>query len=102
MSLTAPEMHYGLALTLNHEDKHRSRGQHGSLLGYAGAMYEFPDDSLTVIVLTNTENQNAYAIARALARAVLKLPELPAPAVAPAPRVLADEPVSAVQRAQIT
>ena len=32
MSPTDPEMHYGLALTLNHEDKHRSRGQHGSLL----------------------------------------------------------------------
>ncbi len=102
MSPTDPDMHYGLAMTLNHEDNHRSRGQHGSLLGYAGAMYEFPDDSLTVIVLTNTENQNAYAIARALARAVLNLPELPAPPVAPAPRVLADEPVSAEQRAQIT
>ncbi len=102
MSPTDPEMHYGLAMTLNHEDNHRSRGQHGSLLGYAGAMYEFPDDSLTVIVLTNTENQNAYAIARALSRAVLKLPELPAAPAAPAPRILADEPVSAAQRAQIS
>ena len=102
MSPTDPEMHYGLAMTLNHEDKHRSRGQHGSLLGYAGAMYEFPDDQLTVIVLTNTENQNAYAIARALARAVLGLPELPAPPAPSAPRVLADEPVAATARAQLT
>lgn len=100
MSPADPEMHYGLALTLNHEDQHRSRGQHGSLLGYAGAMYEFPDDQLTVIVLTNTENQNAYAIARALARAELKLPALALPA-APAPRVLADQPVSAALRAQL-
>jgi hypothetical protein len=53
-------------------------------------------------VLTNTENQNAYEIARALARAMLKLPELPAAPAAPPPRVLADEPVSPAQRAQIS
>jgi len=100
MSPTDSAMHYGLALTLNHEDKHRSRGQHGSLLGYAGAMYEFPDDQLTVVVLTNTENQNAYAIARALSRAVLGLPELPAPP-AQVSRTLVDEPVSAAERAQL-
>ena len=94
-------MHYGLALTLNHEDKHRSRGQHGSLLGYAGSMYEFPDDQLTVIVLTNTENQNAYAIGRALARAVLGLPELPAPRAPAAEKVLADEPMTPAERAQV-
>jgi hypothetical protein len=64
-------------------------------------MYEFPDDQLTVIVLTNTENQNAYAIARALARAALKLPELPTPPPARAPRVLVDEQVAAISRAQL-
>jgi D-alanyl-D-alanine carboxypeptidase len=100
MSPTDPEMHYGLALTLNHEDKHRSRGQHGSLLGYAGAMYEFPEDQLTVIVLTNTENQNAYAIARALARAELGLPELPVAPVRPN-RVLTDEAMAPIARAQL-
>ncbi len=101
MSLTDPEMHYGLALTLNHEDRHRSRGQHGSLLGYAGALYEFPEDQLTVVVLTNTESQNAYSIARALARAVLKLSDLPIAPAGPPPRVLADEPVTQAARAQL-
>jgi len=101
MSATDSAMHYGLALTLNHEDAHRSRGQHGSLLGYAGAMYEFPDDRLLVVVLTNTENQNAYAIARGLSRAVLNLAELPAPPASPAPRVLADAPMAAAERARI-
>jgi hypothetical protein len=48
MSAQDPEMRYGLALTLNHEDAHRSRGQHGSLLGYSGCLYEFPEDRLTV------------------------------------------------------
>jgi D-alanyl-D-alanine carboxypeptidase len=102
MSAQDPEMHYGLALTLNHEDDHRSRGQHGSLLGYSGCLYEFPEDQLTVVVLTNTEGQNAYAIARALSRAVLGLPELPKP---PEPRpatMLADKPVSAAEIRQLT
>ena len=102
MSPTDLEMHFGLAMTLNHEDNHRSRGQHGSLLGYAAAMYEFPDDQLMVIVLTNTENQNAYAIARALARAALKLPELSAPPAPRPARVLTDETVPASARAQLT
>ena len=101
MSPSDSAMHYGLALTLNHEDAHRSVGQHGSLLGYAGAMYEFPDDKLTIVVLTNTENQNAYAIARAVARGALGLKELPAPPAAPPPRILADEAVSAAERAQL-
>jgi D-alanyl-D-alanine carboxypeptidase len=92
---------YGLALTLNHEDNHRSRGQHGSLLGYAGSMYEFPDDHLTVIVLTNTESQNAYAIGRALARAVLGLAPLPAPRAQAAPRSLADAALAPAEREQV-
>jgi hypothetical protein len=83
MNAQDPKMHYGLALTLNHEDEHRSIGQHGSLLGFSGSMYEFPADQLTIVVLTNTEGQNAYAISRALARAILGLPELSRP---PAPR----------------
>jgi D-alanyl-D-alanine carboxypeptidase len=102
MNATDPMAQYGLALTLNHEDNHRSRGQHGSLLGYAGSMYEFPDDQLTVIVLTNTESQNAYAIGRALARAVLGLTALPAPRPPAPPRTLADVPLSPSERAQVS
>ena len=102
MNASDPMAQYGLALTLNHEDNHRSRGQHGSLLGYAGSMYEFPDDQLTVIVLTNTESQNAYAIGRALARAVLGLPALPAPRPPAPARTLADVSLSTSDRAQLS
>jgi D-alanyl-D-alanine carboxypeptidase len=101
MSAQDPDMRYGLALTLNHEDDHRSRGQHGSLLGYSGCMYEFPADQLTVVVLTNTEGQNAYAIARALARAELGLPELPKPPDPPPAKALKDQPVSTARMQQI-
>jgi CubicO group peptidase (beta-lactamase class C family) len=101
MSAQDPKMHYGLALTLNHEDDHRSVGQHGSLLGYSGCLYDFPDDQLTVVVLTNTEGQNAYAIGRALARAALNLPELPKPA-SQQDSPLAGDPVSALEGKQFT
>jgi D-alanyl-D-alanine carboxypeptidase len=102
MSAADPKMHYGLALTLNHEDDHRSVGQHGSLMGYSGCLYDFPDDQLTVVVLTNTEGQNAYAIGRALARAALGLPELPKPPDAKPATPLADKPVSAAEIKQLT
>ncbi|HMG23811.1 MAG TPA: serine hydrolase domain-containing protein [Kofleriaceae bacterium] len=101
MSARDPKAAYGFAMILNSEDDHRRIGQHGSLLGYSGSLYDFPEDKLTVVVLTNTEGQNAYAITRALARAALGLPALPAPPPPAAPRALADEPVSAAERGQL-
>jgi D-alanyl-D-alanine carboxypeptidase len=100
MSPSDPQAQYGFAMILNHEDDHRRIGQHGSLLGYSGSLYDFPEDHLTVIVLTNTEDQNAYAITRALARAALGLPELPAPKTTSDP-VISDLPVSAAERSQL-
>src|SRR5262249_45784545 len=102
MSAQDPDMHYGLALTLNHEGDHRSRGQHGSLLGYSGCLYEFPADQLTVVVLTNTEGQNAYAVARALVRAALGLADLPPASVGGPLRTLEDQPVPSSQIQKIS
>jgi hypothetical protein len=96
-----PKAAYGFAMMINSEDDHRRIGQHGSLMGYSGSLYDFPDDKLTIVVLTNTEGQNAYAITRALARAALGLPALPAPPAPPAERVLADGAVPAAERAQL-
>jgi D-alanyl-D-alanine carboxypeptidase len=101
MSAQDPKAQYGFAMILNHEEDHRRIGQHGSLLGYSGSLYDFPEDQLTIVVLTNTEGQNAYAITRALARAVLGLPPLPAPAPA-IERALADKPVSEAERKRLT
>src|ERR1035437_3967604 len=101
MSPTDPNAHYGFALSLNQEEDHKRIGQHGSLMGYSGSLYDFPEDRLTIVVLTNTEGQNAYAITRALARAVLGLPQLPAPAAAAAEKSLEDKPVSAEERKQL-
>jgi hypothetical protein len=96
-----PKAAYGFAMMVNSEDDHRRIGQHGSLLGYSGSLYDFPDDKLTIVVLTNTENQNAYAITRALARAALGLPALPPPPAQAPARVLADAPVPAGERSQL-
>lgn len=96
-----PQAQYGFALIINHEENHRRIGQHGSLLGYSGSLYDFPDDRLTVVVLTNTEDQNAYAISRALARTALSLPVLPATPT-PQPKTLADLPISGEERQQLT
>jgi D-alanyl-D-alanine carboxypeptidase len=101
MSPQDPKAQYGFAMMLNHEEDHRRIGQHGSLFGYSGSLYDFPQDGLTLVVLTNTEGQNAYAITRALARAVLGLPQLPAPAAAAAEKSLEDKPVSAEERKQL-
>src|SRR5882672_11398269 len=100
MSAQDPKALYGFAMIINHEDDHRRIGQHGSLLGYSGSLYDFPEDQLTIVVLTNTEGQNAYAITRALARAALGLAALPAPTADPE-RALADQPVSAAERTQL-
>lgn len=105
MSAQDPKAQYGFAMILNHEDglnqeDHRRIGQHGSLMGYSGSLYDFPEDQLTIIVLTNTEDQNSYAITRALGRAILGLPSLPAPKPAAEP-ALADKPISADERKQL-
>jgi D-alanyl-D-alanine carboxypeptidase len=100
MSAQDPKAQYGFAMILNHEDDHRRIGQHGSLMGYSGSLYDFPEDQLTIIVLTNTEDQNAYAITRALGRAILGLPPLPEPKPA-AEATLADRPISADERKQL-
>jgi D-alanyl-D-alanine carboxypeptidase len=101
MSPQDPKAQYGFAMILNHEEDHRRIGQHGSLLGYSGSLYDFPEDGLTIVVLTNTEGQNAYAITRALARAVLGLPQLPVPAATATEKALEDKPVSAEERKQL-
>ncbi len=104
MSPTDANAHYGFAISINQEGDHQRIGQHGSLMGYSGSLYDFPADGLTIVVLTNTEGQNAYAITRALARAVLGLPDLPAASGGgnSAQTVLADKAMTSAERAQVS
>jgi len=102
MTASDPDTHYGLAFILGHEDAHRDVGQNGSLLGYSGSMYHFPAEDLTVIVLTNTSDQNAKSIGSALARKVLALAPNPSPPARAQLPTLTDEPVSADERGKLT
>ena len=104
MTPSDPQAQYGLALTINHEDAHRRYGQHGSLFGYSGSLYEFPEDHLVIVVLANTEGQNAYAITRSLARQILGLTALPSSAAgqtAAVSRALDDVPLTAAELRQL-
>jgi D-alanyl-D-alanine carboxypeptidase len=102
MTASDPDTHYGMAFILGHEDAHRDIGQNGSLLGYSGSLYHFPADDLTVIVLTNTADQNAKFIGSALARKVLGLAPNSTPLAPAKPPTLTDEALSAEERARLT
>jgi len=65
-------------------------------------MYHFPADDLTVIVLTNTSDQNAKFIGSALARKVLALAPNQAPRAEAQQPTLTDEPLSAGDRKKLT
>lgn len=96
-----PEEHFGYGLILDHEGRRRDINMHGGLLGYSGALYEFPGDDLVVIALSNTEGQSANSIAKAVARKILALPDAPGAAdqsFGGTRRILADLPVSAQER----
>jgi CubicO group peptidase (beta-lactamase class C family) len=70
---------YGLGTRLGMLDGHRIAGHTGTGGGYASVMETFPDDHLTIVVLTNTGSgmQHAVSMARAIAREVLHLPAPP-------------------------
>lgn len=82
-----PPLDYGLGTRLGSLEGHRCLGHSGSGAGYAAMLQRFPDDDLTVVVLTNTEGArlSPWSIAAKIARAVLGLPAaamvtLPVPA----------------------
>ena len=82
-----PPIDYGLGTRLGILDGHRCFGHSGNGAGYAAMLQRFPDDDLTVVVLTNTEGArlSPWSIAAKIARAVLGLPDaamvtLPVPA----------------------
>ncbi len=66
---------YGFGLSLIEPDARRKIAHGGAMLGYSAMAAWYPDDELTVVVLTNRGDAGADAIERRLARRVLRLPE---------------------------
>jgi D-alanyl-D-alanine carboxypeptidase len=58
---------YGFGWSINKENGHRSISHAGNISGFSSAILRFPDDHLTVILLTNLGNFNADRIALGIA-----------------------------------
>ena len=65
---------YGLGTRLGMLSGHRMVGHTGSGGGFKTALLFFPEDDLTVAVLTNTDAGSPVGVAAGIARAVLALP----------------------------
>lgn len=63
---------YGFGWELDSLDGHRTVSHGGSLPGFRAEMARFPDDSVTVIVLTNADGAMPATIATGVARAYLQ------------------------------
>jgi CubicO group peptidase (beta-lactamase class C family) len=59
---------YGFGWAVDSVDGHRQVGHGGSLPGFRAAMARFPDDSLTVIVLTNGDGARPDQMAEGVAK----------------------------------
>ena len=65
---------YGFGLFVDTLGGHRRIWHSGGINGFSASLDAYPDDSLIVVVLTNTEARNAARIASLVARASLGLP----------------------------
>ena len=78
---TCPGVSYGFGVQALSIDGIASLGHSGRLLGFRGAVRQFPIDGLTISVLTNQSRADPGTIVRSLLRVVS-----PATAPAPSPR----------------
>jgi len=81
---------YGFGLGINTEDGHRHIGHGGGINGFSAMLSAYPDDSLIVVVLANSEDANTGRIAQRIARAAFGTAE----------PVVRDLAVSAAERAR--
>lgn len=59
--------HYGFGWRIDEFQGHTNIGHGGSTSGFSATLQRFPDDSLAVIILTNTDEQIATDLARQVA-----------------------------------
>ena len=68
---------YGFGWFIEVMEGHRNIGHGGSSSGFSASLQRFPDDRLAVILLTNTDEQIASAVARKLATSYSERPKPP-------------------------
>jgi hypothetical protein len=81
---------YGFGLGMTTENGHRYIGHGGGINGFSAMLSAYPDDSLIVVVLANSEDANTSRIAQRIARAAFGIAE----------PVVRDLAVSAAERAR--
>lgn len=81
---------YGFGLGVGTLGTHRQVAHSGGINGFSSALNTYPDDSVTVIVLANSEDANASRLAQRIARATFGIAE----------PVVRDLPLSAAERAR--
>jgi D-alanyl-D-alanine carboxypeptidase len=64
---------YGLGAAIGTLNGHRMVGHAGSGGGFSAALFTFPDDNLTIVVLTNTDNGGAATLAASIARSAFEI-----------------------------
>jgi CubicO group peptidase (beta-lactamase class C family) len=62
-----PQTKYGFGWFLDPTQGHKNIGHSGSTSGFSASIQRFPDDNLAVIILTNTDEQIATALAKKVA-----------------------------------
>jgi D-alanyl-D-alanine carboxypeptidase len=58
---------YGFGWSIHEQNKHRRVGHGGGIPGFTTSILRYPDDKLTVIVLTNQENAAPETVAKGIA-----------------------------------
>jgi hypothetical protein len=66
---------YGYGLATGNLENRRKISHGGGINGFSTQLSHYPDDDLTVVVLTNTTSAHPGALESRIARAVLGLPE---------------------------
>lgn len=66
---------YGFGLGMTTENGHRQIGHGGGINGFSSMLSAFPDDSLIVVVLANSEDANTGRVAQRIARAAFGIAE---------------------------
>ena len=78
LSLTdGSELSYGFGLGVGELEGHRKISHGGGINGFVTALARYPEDELSVVVLTNTEGPTAGQLEQQIARLVLGLEPLP-------------------------
>ncbi len=74
ISREAGEAWYGYGWEISQQDGHRVIWHEGMVWGFASYLARYPDDQLTIIVLSNVDTSNAAQAGRELAAVVFERP----------------------------